>query len=137
MRASLRLRLLRGGGAGLIILGVVHLLATPHIATLLRRSMTAAAAEWLTPPMLLNHVLVGVLLIPLGYLTLYAAPDAVRGSSWAQMTVRTVSISAASLPIALFSLMGNRYFLDAPLFVLGAALTVAAAVLLLVAAFSK
>jgi hypothetical protein len=137
MSASLRLRLLRGGGAGLIILGLVHLLATPHIATLLRRSTTAAVGEWLTPPMLLNHVLVGVLLIPLGYLTLYAAPDAVRGSSWAQMTVRTVSISAASLPIAIFSLMGRPYFLDAPLFVLGVALTVAAVLLLLVAAFMK
>ena len=137
MRASLRLRLLRGGGVGLIILGVVHLLATPHIATLLRRSTAAAVAERLIPPMLLNHVLVGVLLIPLGYLTLYAAPDSVRGSSWAQMTVRTVSISAASLPIAVFSLMGTPYFRDAPLFVLGTGLTVAAAVVLLVAAFSK
>src|SRR6516225_8407667 len=125
MRASLRLRLLRGGGAGLIVLGLVHLLATPHIATLIRRSTAAAVAEWLTPPMLLNHVLVGALLIPLGYLTLYAAPHSVHRASWAQMIVRTVSISAASLPIALFSLMGKQYFLDAPLFLLGASLTVA------------
>jgi hypothetical protein len=69
MRASLRLRLLRGGGMALICLGLVHLLATRHIAVLIRRSTAAAVAEWLTPPMLLNHVLVGVLLIPLGYLT--------------------------------------------------------------------
>jgi hypothetical protein len=137
MRAPIRLRLLRGGGAGLIILGVVHLLATPHIATLIRRSTAASAAEWLTPPMLLNHVLVGALLIPLGYLTIYAAPYSVRGASWAHTVVRTVSISATSLPIALFFLMGKPYFLDAPLFVLGASLTVAATLVLLVAAFSK
>lgn len=137
MRASLRLRLLRGGGAALVILGLVHLLATPHIATLIRRSTSATVAEWLTPPMLLNHVLAGVLLIPLGYLTVYAAPHSVRGASWAQMIVRTVSISATSLPIALFSLMGRPYFLDAPLFVLGAGLTVVAALVLLAAAFSK
>jgi hypothetical protein len=137
MRASLRIRLLRGGGASLIVLGLVHLLATPHIATLIRRSTAAAVAEWLTPPMLLNHVLVGALLIPLGYLTLYAAPHSVHRASWAQMIVRTVSISAASLPIALFSLMGKQYFLDAPLFLLGASLTVAAVLVLLVAAFSK
>ena len=87
--------------------------------------------------MLLNHVLVGVLLIPLGYLTVYAAPHSARGASWAQMIVRTVSISVASLPIALFFLMGKRYFLDAPLFVLGAALTMVAVLVLLVAAFSK
>jgi len=49
-----------------MILGVVHLLATPHTANLIRRSTATAVAEWLTPPMLLNHVLVGVLLVPLG-----------------------------------------------------------------------
>jgi hypothetical protein len=87
--------------------------------------------------MVLNHVLVGALLIPLGYLTVYAAPDSVRGAPWAQMIERRVSVSAAALPIALFSLMGKPYFLDAPLFVLGAALTVAAVLALLVAAFSK
>ena len=137
MRASLRLQLLRGGGAVLITLGLVHLLATPYIATLVRRSTAADVAEWLTPPMLLNHVLVGVLLIPLGYLTVYAAPHSVRGAFWAQMIVRTVSISVASLPIALFSFMGKPYFLDAPLFVLGSALTVVAVLVLLVAAFSR
>ena len=137
MGASLRLRVLRGGGLALIGLGLVHLAATPHIATLIRRSTAAPVAEWLTPPMLLNHVLVGALLIPLGYLTVYAAPHSVRGAPWAQMTVRTVAISAASLPIALLSLMGKPYFLDAPLFVLGAALTVVAVVALLVTAFSK
>jgi hypothetical protein len=87
--------------------------------------------------MLLNHVLVGVLLIPLGYLAFYAAPHSVCGSPWAQTIVRTVSISAASLPIAVFYFMGKPYFLDAPLFVLGVSLTVAAVLVLLVAAFSK
>ena len=121
----------------LIGLGLVHLSATPHIATLIQRSTAAAVAQWLTPPMLLNHVLVGALLIPLGYLTVYAAPHAVRGASWAQRIVRTISVSAASLPIALFSLMGKPYFLDAPQFVLGAVLTVVTALTLLMAAFSR
>ena len=80
---------------------------------------------------------VGALLIPLGYLTLYAAPYSVRGSSWAQMIVRTISVSAAALPIALFSFMGKPYFLDAPLFVVGAVLTIVAVLTLVVAAFSK
>jgi hypothetical protein len=87
--------------------------------------------------MLLNHVLVGALLIPLGYLAVYAAPHSVRGEPWAQTIVRTVSVAATALPIALFSLMGKPYFLDAPLFVVGAALTVVAVLALLVAAFGK
>ncbi len=86
MKHSLvRLRLLRGAGILLVVLGLVHLVATPHIATLVRDSASPASARWLTPPMLLNHILVGVLLIPLGYLTTYAAPYAVNGASWAQV----------------------------------------------------
>src|SRR5207302_623474 len=42
----------------------------------------------------------------------------------------------ATLPVTLLALMGVRYF-DAPLFVIGAALVVAAAATLLVAAFSR
>jgi hypothetical protein len=137
MRSSTRLRLLRGAGILLLALGIVHLLATPHIATLVRQSASPASAQWLTPPMLLNHILVGVLLIPLGYLTTYAAPHAVSGASWAQVVVRTTALSVAILPVALFALMGTRYFLAAPLFVLGAALTVIVAVTLLVVAFAR
>ena len=84
--------MLRCGGIGLVILGVVRAIATPHIASLIRRSTTVAAAESLNPPMLLNHVLAGVLLIPLGYLAGYAAPPSVDGASWAQMIVRAVGI---------------------------------------------
>jgi hypothetical protein len=137
MRSSTRLRLLRGAGILLLTLGIVHLLATPHIATLVRQSASPTSARWLTPPMLLNHILVGVLLIPLGFLTTYAAPHAVNGASWAQVVVRTTALSIATLPVALFALMGTRYYFAAPLFVLGAALTVIVAVTLLVVAFAR
>src|SRR5438874_7299490 len=136
-RSLIRLRLLRGAGILLVSLGVVHLVATPHIATLVRHSASPDSARWLTPPMLLNHILVGVLLIPLGYLTAYAAPHAVSGAFWAQVVVRTTALSVATLPIALFALMGRRYDFDAPLFVLGAALTVVVAATLLAVAFHR
>ena len=136
-RSLTRLRLLRGAGILLVTLGIVHLVATPHIATLVRSSAVPSSAQWLTPPMLLNHILVGVLLIPLGFLTTYAAPHAANGASWAQVVVRTTALSVAALPVALFALMGTRYYFDAPLFVLGAALTVIVAVLLLIVAFVR
>ena len=87
----------------------------------------------LVPPMLLNHVLVGVLLLPLGFLTFYAAPHSDR---WAQVIVRTTALTVATLPLTLLWLMGVRYF-DAPLFVVGFLLVVAASVTLLLAAFTK
>jgi hypothetical protein len=120
----------------LILLGIVHLVATPHIATLIRHSASIGAADQLTPPMLLNHILVGLLLFPLGFLTIYAAPYSAAGLAWAQVTVRATALTIATLPVTLLALMGVPSF-DAPLFVLGAALVVAAAATLLVAAFSR
>jgi hypothetical protein len=120
----------------LILLGLVHLAATSHIAAFIRHSAFRDAAEQLTPPMLLNHILVGLLLFPLGYLTIYAAPYSALGLPWAQVIVRATALTVATLPVTLLALMGLRYF-DAPLFLLGTALVVAAAATLLVAAFSR
>ena len=116
----------------LLLLGVVHLVATPHIAALIRHSTSTRAADNLVPPMLLNHILVGVLLLPLGFLTFYAASYSDR---WAQVIVRTTALTVATLPLTLLALMGVRYF-DAPLFVVGFLLVVAASVTLLLAAFT-
>jgi hypothetical protein len=77
--------------------------------------------------MLLNHVLVGVLLLPLGCVMLYAAPHSAARVAWAQVVVHTTAVTVATLPVTLIGLMGFRYF-DAPLFVLGAARVSAAAV---------
>ena len=136
MSASTRVRLLRGSGVLLILLGIVHLVATPHIAALIRHSTSTGTADELVPPMLLNHILVGLLLFPLGYLTFYAAPSAAAGHAWAQVIVRATALTVATLPVTLLALMGVRYF-DAPLFMLGTALVVVASATLLVAAFSR
>jgi hypothetical protein len=133
MSTSTRVRLLRGSGLLLLLLGIVHLVATPHIAALIRHNASTAAADMLIPPMLLNHILVGLLLLPLGFLTFYAAPHSER---WAQVMVQTTAITVATLPLTLLALMGVRYF-EAPLFVVGFLLVVAASVTLLLAAFTR
>jgi hypothetical protein len=117
----------------LLLLGIVHLVATPHIATLIRHSVSQGAADNLIPPMLLNHILVGLLLLPLGFLTFYAAP---HSAHWAQVIVRTTALTVATLPLTLLALMGVRYF-NAPLFVVGFVLVVVASVTLLLAAFTR
>src|SRR5713101_7476579 len=133
MSTFTRVRLLRGSGLLLLLLGIVHLVATPHIATLIRHKVSTSAADNLIPPMLLNHVLVGLLLLPLGFLTIYAAP---HSAPWAQVIVRTTALTVATLPLTLVALMGVRYF-DAPLFVVGFFLVVAASVTLLLAALTR
>ena len=50
--------------------------------------------------------------------------------------MRTTAITVATLPVALLVLMSKREYFGAPLFVIAVGLVVAAAITLLVAAFS-
>jgi len=135
MSRSTHIRLLRGEWVWLLVfLGIVHLGATPHISRLIQHLALPGAAAQLTPPMLLNQYYVGLLLLPLGYLTFYGGTAFGSFlSKLAQIIVRTTAVTVAALPLLLLALMGTRYF-GAPLFVLGTMLVIAAAVTLLVAA---
>jgi hypothetical protein len=80
--SGVRVLILRTGGGLLLLLGALHLAVTPLIVHLIERATSPEAGSWLAPPMLLNHVVVGILLFPLGGLTLYARPTprpALRG----------------------------------------------------------
>ncbi len=134
MSASIRSAILRAGGALLVALGALHLAVTPDIARLIKNSTSAKAAAWLMPPMLLNHVVLGILLFPLGGLTFYAAPHVARGERWALAVCRATATAIAALPVALFVIMGTHYF-GAPPFVLATAILSGACLALLAAAF--
>jgi hypothetical protein len=134
MPANIRTAILRAGGALLVALGTLHLAVTPYIARLIQGNTSPEAAAWLIPPMLLNHVVVGILLLPLGGLTFYSARYAARGDRWAVAVSRASAGATAALPVVLFVLMGRRYFGAAP-FVLATAILSAACLALLIAAF--
>ncbi len=127
---------LKIGGALLVVLGILHLGATNFIGQLIVENVTPSVGDWLKPPMLLNHVVVGILLLPLGFLTYYAAPFSSKGEKWARVITRTTALTVAALPITLFALMGSRYFEAVP-FLVATFIVVIAAVLLLLAAFSS
>lgn len=118
----------------IVVLGVLHLAVTPFIARLITDNVTEAIALWLTPPMVLNHVVVGILLLPLGILTFYAAPSAIAGERWALIVTRVSAITVATLPLVLFLVMGSRYFSAIP-FVVATIIVCVAALTLLTAAF--
>ncbi len=136
MPEGLRRCALKTGGILLCVLGILHLAVTPLISRFIEKNATPSAANWFRPPMLLNHVVVGILLLPLGVLTYHAASPAVDGERWAVFTVRTCAISAAVLPITLFLLMGGRYFGARPFLVAASIASVASLVLLLSAFWS-
>ncbi len=118
----------------LIILGVLHLAVTGFIAHLITDNVSPAVSEWLKAPMILNHVVVGILLLPLGFLTYYAAPFAASGEKWARVVTRTTAVTVALLPVTLFVVMGGRYF-DALPFLAATIIVCIAALSLIVAAF--
>jgi hypothetical protein len=134
MSTGLRKFILRLGGGMIVVLGVLHLAVTPFIARLITDNVTEAIAVWLTPPMVLNHVVVGILLLPLGILTFYAAPSTVAGERWALIVTRVSAITVATLPLVLFLVMGSRYFSAIP-FVVATIIVCIAALTLLAAAF--
>jgi hypothetical protein len=134
MSPRLRFVVLRLGGVLLVVLGALHLAVTPFIARLVREA-APSASDWLTPPMLLNHVVVGILLLPLGVLTAYAARHASAGVAWAQTVTRVNALAIALLPPTLFLVMGRRYFVAVP-FLVATGIVCLAAIVLLLAAFS-
>ena len=134
MSAGVRRFILRFGGGMLVVLGVLHLAVTPFITRLITDNVTEAVGVWLTPPMLLNHVVVGILLLPLGILTFYAASYAVEGERWAIFVTQVSAVTVAALPLVLFLVMGTRYFGAVP-FIVATIIVCVAAVTLLVAAF--
>jgi hypothetical protein len=125
---------LRTAGVLLFALGLLHLAVTPFIIRMLEDGATPGGAGWLSPPMVLNHVVVGILLLPIGGMVTYAAADAAAGARWALVVTRSISLAIAALPPTLFLVMGTRYFHAVPFLI--AAITVClASVALLLAAF--
>ncbi|MGZ6060121.1 MAG: hypothetical protein ACXWLP_11730 [Myxococcaceae bacterium] len=135
-RLSPRVRspVLRTAGVLLLALGLLHLAVTPFIVRMLQDGAAPGAAGWLTPPMVLNHVVVGILLLPIGGLVAYAAPDAAGGARWALVLTRSIAVAIAALPPTLFQVMGTRYFQAVP-FRIAAIIVCLASVVLLLAAF--
>lgn len=127
-----RMIILRLGGVLLVALGALHLGVTPFIARMVQDGAAPGAVDWLTPPMLLNHVVVGILLLPLGGLIYYAAPYAVAGARWALIVSRSIAAAIATLPPILFFLMGTRYFGAMPFLIAAAIVSVASTTLLVV-----
>ena len=102
-------------GVLLIVVAFIHLFATPIISKWLSRELTAAPLENISAPFLLNHIVVGILLIPFGVSTLYSAIGIRGGQGWARGIAITNAIVVLIFPLLIAWLMGTQYF-TAPLF---------------------
>jgi hypothetical protein len=125
---------LRAVGVLLIVLGVVHTIATPHIRDLLGDS-SSEVYQRAVGPTLLNHVLMGILLLPLGYTTWLAAAARNRNAAWARRVLLVNGIVLLTLPASIAVFMRRPEYYTAPLFLTGVALVTVISLLTIVAAW--
>ena len=123
---------LRAMGLLLIALGLVHLAATPHIPALLGAASTAMYRRAVGPT-LLNHVLVGILLLPLGYTTWLAAAGEERGETWAGRVLIVNAMVMLTLPVSVLVFMRQPEYYTSPLFLAGVGLVAIISVLMIAA----
>lgn len=127
-------RCLQLGGLLLLVVGTVHLVATPHIPHLLRGMATRDYAMAVGPT-LLNHVVVGILLLAVGFSTLAAASKSAAGQPWARFILAVNALAVAAMCVSVAALMRNPLYYTAPLFALAVVLLGLLALLMLVAAW--
>jgi hypothetical protein len=129
-------RFLRAAGMLLITLGLVHIAASPHIPDLLRGS-PPAVYERAVGPTLLNHVLVGILLLPLGYTTWLAAASGERNEALMTRILIANTTATFALPISLVVFMRRPEYYSAPFFLTGVGLVAIVSLLLAAATWIR
>jgi hypothetical protein len=107
-------RILVVDGTLLLIVAAIHLLVIPELRSLLARLLSPAAFRFVWSPFLLNHVVVGILLIPLGLSTIYSASGIRSGERWAWRVGITNALTILSLPLVLVAVMERHYFSALP-----------------------
>jgi len=126
-----RLRLCGGimvfDGVVLVAVAAIHLLVIPVLKRVVTEELTAGDMAWVWPPFLLNHAVVGVLLIPLGVSTIYAGVHLARRERWAHRIAVLNALTAMCLPVVLVVVMPGHYFHAKPFLIAAILVCVAAA----------
>jgi len=96
-------------GVVLLIVAAIHLVVTPLLANVMAERVSEEQWQFLRVPSLINHIVVGVLLIPIGATLIVLAGELRQGSRWAWwLVVRPfliasilVTLVAITLPVVL------------------------------------
>jgi hypothetical protein len=101
---------MRAGGVLLLLVGAIHLAVTPLLKrAVLDRWLTPDQIASVAPPFLLNHVVVGILLLPLGALTSFSASGIRAGERWGWVVAWIVSGTMPLLPLAIVLFMNGHF----------------------------
>jgi hypothetical protein len=106
--------ILRLEGVLLLTVAGIHLAVIPELRSVLVRNLDRASFSFAWPPFLLNHVVVGILLIPIGVSTIFCASGVRAGERWAWRVGMSYAIAVLTLPAALVAIMDRHYFTAVP-----------------------
>jgi uncharacterized membrane protein (DUF2068 family) len=93
-----------------IILAFAQIFATPMVYQWLTGNLNEDVAAKISPLTILNHVLVGILLIPFGISTIFSAIGIRSCQKWAKAIAYTNSIVIIFLPLGVYIVMGSYFF---------------------------
>jgi hypothetical protein len=109
-------------GVLLLIVAAIHLMVTPILKrVILDRVLTPQQSLIVSPPFLLNHIVLGIVLIPIGFTTFYCASGIRTGERWAWVVCFANGLAILSLPIVLALVMQPEHF-RSPAFLIAASL---------------
>ena len=128
-RSAIAARVVRWLGVVLVIVAAIHLAVTPLLASFLASQMSPDAWQIVGPPTLLNHVVVGILLVPVGATLIWLGPQLRAGSRSAWRIAIVHAVAVATLPVMLATIMPRSMF-AAPAFVVATALVTVTALTL-------
>lgn len=128
-RLAIASRVVRNTGIVLLVVAVIHLIATPLLAGFMSAPLSEAQWNMVGPPSLLNHVVVGVLFIPVAFTLVAIAPQLRDGARWAWRLAMIHALAVASLPFVLVAIMPLEMFQAIPFLVASILVTLAALLL--------
>jgi hypothetical protein len=112
-------------GVLLLIVAAIHLAVTPALKeAILDRVLTPRQLPIVLPPFLLNHLVVGILLIPIGFITIYSASALRAGKHWAWIVNFANALTILSLPIVLALVMPAGHFQALPFLIAASLITI-------------
>lgn len=109
-------------GLLVLLVGVLHLYATRLIVEhVLGRIDDVGLRSFIAPGYLLDHLVVGVLMLPIGFNMWWSAAALGKGQRWAWVSNCSVCVSILTTPFLIAWLMGARE-MRSPIFVVAAVL---------------
>jgi hypothetical protein len=103
-------RILALDGLLLLVVAVLYFALTDRATQWLTSILSPSEYSEVAPHFLLNHISIGVLLVPLALTTLCAAWGVKKGQGWSRIVSFINGISLLALPAVFWMSMGSQYY---------------------------